>query len=138
MLYRGFFSNSSHTSKVSSRSISAWFTTLKSLKENLSKYCTHWVTISTIGLAHPQVAVFDSLHNAASTPVDPHKKIIALSTLVAKKESLPVHCVCRMPDVQLQMIECTKCECWFHVTCQSVPEEVKDNTDAAWLCSKVE
>ena len=29
----------------------------------------HWLTVSTVGLAHPHVAVFDSMYSTISTPV---------------------------------------------------------------------
>ena len=37
----------------------------------------------------------------------PHKKIVNLSKPVARIEELPVFWICRMPVVQLRMVECT-------------------------------
>ena len=41
---------------------------------------------------------------------------------VAKKEKLPVHCTCRLPDRGDLMIQCAKCKTWYHATCIKVPK----------------
>ena len=38
-------------------------------------------------------------------------------TKVAKKEKLPVHCTCRLPDRGDLMVQCKKCKTWYHTAC---------------------
>ena len=39
---------------------------------------------------------------------------------MAKKEKLPVYCICRLPDSGDLMIQCAKCKTWYHETCIQV------------------
>ena len=43
-------------------------------------------------------------------------------TKVAKKEKLPVHCTCRLPDRGDVMIQCAKCKTWYHTSCMQIPK----------------
>ena len=56
----------------------------------------HWITCSTIGLAHPHVAVFDSLYNTASTPV-----ALQLSTILCTEQK----------SIQLQFMDVQRQVC---------------------------
>ena len=53
-----------------------------------------------------------------------------------KRERLPVHCKCRLPDDGRQMILCSNCKNWYHVDCVRVPTKVlkSTNRDIPWFC----
>ena len=51
------------------------------------------------------------------------------------RDDIEVHCHCRMPELKdVPMIECTKCNKWFHIDCEAVPEEILNNSKAEWFC----
>ena len=51
------------------------------------------------------------------------------------RDDIEVHCHCRMPELKdVPMIECTKCNKWFHIDCEAVPGEILDNSRAEWFC----
>ena len=50
-----------------------------------------------------------------------------------KTERFPVYCICRMPyKPEDDMVQCEKCECWYHFTCMRVK---KKDIKKTWICS---
>lgn len=63
---------------------------------------------------------------------DPNQRIKKCKAVAV---SVPLYCVCRLPDnTQEQMVQCTACKDWFHVSCQRVPKAVIGTTKL-WNCS---
>ncbi len=55
----------------------------------------------------------------------------------AKLCSVPLHCVCRLPDNnEEKMAECSICKEWFHKSCLQVPTEVFDDDSCIWSCRR--
>ena len=53
--------------------------------------------------------------------------------MVRAVQTFKVYCICRMPSFQ-NMIECTHCKEWYHLSiCVGVPDRVK-NPKQTWLC----
>ena len=169
----------------------------------------HWLTISTIGVRHPEVSVYDSMYPTVSTHakrqiasllVTSQKEIklrhmdvqmqsggydcglfaIAFATALADGEqpgrclfdqnkmrqhllkclqeaamtpfplkknrrngcrvkswdTIEVHCICRMPEVNgVDMIECSNCKTWYHIPlCISVPRDATQSKKE-WFCN---
>ena len=56
-----------------------------------------------------------------------------------KIESIDIHCYCRMPELNVEMIECTKCFKWYYnICCADIPKECLDISGAQWLCTTCE
>ena len=53
----------------------------------------------------------------------------------ALKEKLAIYCICRLGDDGTEMVECSKCQEWFHLKCIHVPKQVLKNKDIPWQCS---
>ncbi|XP_065680304.1 uncharacterized protein LOC124806293 [Hydra vulgaris] len=60
-----------------------------------------------------------------------------------KKFKFNLYCICRqvwtVSDKFIKdrhMVQCEKCECWFHRACENIPEYVLAHESAEWLCSK--
>lgn len=68
-------------------------------------------------------------------PVKKHRRSAAK---VKTTDTVPVFCLCRMPELPgTQWIECTKCKEWFHSdTCVKVPKSILESThQVAWYCN---
>ena len=50
-------------------------------------------------------------------------------------ETFQVYCICRLPDDGSRMIECHKCQHWFHTKCVRVTRAALMQPSAPWLCS---
>ena len=45
--------------------------------------------------------------------------------IMKTRADFPVYCTCRMPEIKdVGMVECEECLGWFHVSCETVDEEV--------------
>ena len=64
----------------------------------------------------------------------PHKTIVNPTSPVTQKEDLPIFCICRMPE-QGEMVECSNCQEWFHVSCEVIPKKAIEESKVEWLCS---
>ena len=54
-------------------------------------------------------------------------------------ESIHVHCQCRMPDhFDENMVQCQKCDKWFHFKCVQVQDGDKCIDDEKWFCAECE
>ena len=51
------------------------------------------------------------------------------------KETLPIHCICRLTEDGRQMIECDKCKTWYHVDCINVEDRYITDSKLDWYCS---
>ena len=47
---------------------------------------------------------------------------------------VPVFCSCRMPENNMGMIQCTRCEELFHKKCKNIPRAVFKKSIATWFC----
>ena len=47
--------------------------------------------------------------------------------------SVPLYCTCRMAK-DGEMIECSSCNEWFHVSCVKVSEAALTTPDESWFC----
>ena len=64
----------------------------------------------------------------------PHKRKVESATMTKSRDDIEVHCHCRMPELKdMVMIECTECNGWFHVECETVPMVTLDNSEAEWF-----
>ena len=50
-------------------------------------------------------------------------------------ETFPIYCICRLPDDGSQMIECDKCQNWFHTNCVRATRAALAQPSAPWHCS---
>ena len=50
-------------------------------------------------------------------------------------ETFPIYCICRLPDDGSQMIECDKCQNWFHTNCVRATRAALAQSSAPWHCS---
>ena len=66
--------------------------------------------------------------------VFPHKTICPSGNF-RSEEKLPVHCLCRMPEIKGQpMVECSSCKEWYHFVCEKVTSKsLTKNAD--WYCT---
>ena len=48
----------------------------------------------------------------------------------------PVFCSCRMPENKMGMVQCTRCEEWFHKKCKNIPRAVFKKSIATWFCNE--
>ena len=66
----------------------------------------------------------------------PAKTVSRKEGLRAKaRDDFEVFCHCRMPELRdISMIECSKCEQWFHCACEDVPQEALDCSSMEWFC----
>ncbi len=53
---------------------------------------------------------------------------------MARYETEPIYCSCRMPDSGTRYIECIGCLDWFHRECESLNEDVS-YSKVKWKCS---
>lgn len=55
---------------------------------------------------------------------------------VTNIQPIKVYCICRMPEMsEIPMLECSKCQEWYHATiCIEVPKEAWKH-QMAWLCA---
>ena len=60
------------------------------------------------------------LNNSTLTPFPERSRKRMIK--VAKKEELPVHCICRLPDRGDLMIQCATCKTWYHTACIQIPK----------------
>ena len=51
------------------------------------------------------------------------------------KECLDIYCRCRLPDDGTEMIECSICQEWFHLSCVKISQRFLTNKDLQWQCS---
>ena len=51
------------------------------------------------------------------------------------KEYLDIYCRCRLLDDGTEMIECSICQEWFHLSCVKIPQRFLTNMDLQWQCS---
>ena len=49
---------------------------------------------------------------------------------------IPVFCTCRMPENRMGMVQCTRCEEWFHKKCKNIPRAVFKKNIATWFCNE--
>jgi len=59
-----------------------------------------------------------------STVIPPHRPIL-------RTKVLQLYCMCRMPDDGREMVQCDRCDSWYHVSCVGL-----DNTARDWYCNK--
>ena len=52
-----------------------------------------------------------------------------------KSKSVSIHCSCRLP-ADKRMIQCCKCEDWYHEDCEVVEDRAWNEEDYPWLCKK--
>ena len=65
----------------------------------------------------------------------PCRQGLLSKTRVKTSDDIEVFCHCRMPELKTTpMIQCTKCENWFHCACEDVPKAAIDNTSTEWFC----
>ena len=50
-------------------------------------------------------------------------------------DTFQLYCICRLPDDGSRMIECHKCQHWFHTKCVRVTRAALMQPSAPWLCS---
>ena len=50
-------------------------------------------------------------------------------------ETFHIHGICRLPDDGSQMVECHKCQNWFHTNCVRVTRAALKRQSVPWLCS---
>ena len=56
---------------------------------------------------------------------------------VKSEDSIEVFCECRMPPLPgVDMVQCSSCEEWFHVSCVSVPSKAMECTKEQWFCQQ--
>ncbi len=55
------------------------------------------------------------------------------SVKTLKTEIVPVFCKCRRQE-KGEMIECAKCEEWYHKTCTTVPDGAWSDDEFEWSC----
>ena len=54
---------------------------------------------------------------------------------IACADSIDVYCTCRMPEIDgIDMVECSKCNEWYHVCCIDVPKQVMEDSCLQWFC----
>ena len=53
---------------------------------------------------------------------------------ITKTKLVSVHCSCRLPE--RRMIQCTKCEVWYHEKCEVVVGRAWSDADYPWICRK--
>ena len=53
-----------------------------------------------------------------------------------ESELIPVFCICRLPDNGGVMIQCSKCDEWYHRSCIRLPEKYLNNDQLSWCCSQ--
>lgn len=51
------------------------------------------------------------------------------------KTAIPVYCLCRTAHYNELMVQCCKCQEWYHPTCVDIPRTVIGN-DQVWQCFK--
>ena len=49
-------------------------------------------------------------------------------------QRVPIFCICRLPDDGTQMVQCHKCEDWFHTKCVRVPKACLMKENQTWSC----
>ena len=54
---------------------------------------------------------------------------------IKSTEKIPVFCSCRLPEM-VSMVECSKCNEWYHTDCVSVPDVALNNTTVEWFCNQ--
>lgn len=53
------------------------------------------------------------------------------------KEAIEVFCSCRLPETtEEKMVQCMACFEWYHQSCESVPDDVFDDSKTEWKCVK--
>ena len=52
------------------------------------------------------------------------------------KKTLPVYCVCRLPNDGSSMIQCCECKEWYHLACVKVNKEYLINPKLDWHCTQ--
>ena len=52
-----------------------------------------------------------------------------------KTLTVPIYCVCRMPNDNNPYVQCNHCKEWYHLDCVNVPETAVQN-DKPWVCIK--
>ncbi len=57
----------------------------------------------------------------------PKKKVIPVNTI-------PLYCTCRMPETD-DMIQCSQCMNWFHISCVKPPQQAIDEFEEKWYSS---
>ena len=56
---------------------------------------------------------------------------------VSTQKKFPVYCLCRQPEANGdRMVQCASCQEWFHDECENVPDDVWNDEDYLWNCSK--
>ena len=56
---------------------------------------------------------------------------------IAKTKLVSLHCTCRLPeDPNKRMIQCIKCEVWYHEFCEVVDPKAWSEEDYPWICRK--
>ena len=53
---------------------------------------------------------------------------------ITKTKLVSVHCSCRLPE--RRMIQCTKCELWYHEECAVIVARAWSDADYPWICRK--
>ena len=53
---------------------------------------------------------------------------------ITKTKLVSVHCSCRLPE--RRMIQCMKCEVWYHEECEVVVTRAWIDADYPWICRK--
>ena len=51
-------------------------------------------------------------------------------------QRVPIYCVCRLPDDESEMIQCSECAEWYHTSCVIVDRRVVENRNQKWNCIK--
>jgi hypothetical protein len=77
--------------------------------------------------------LFNCFQNGTLSPFPVERKRVPAT---AMKETINIHCNCRMPEFSnVDMIECSKCNKWFHNVCinTNIPQVCLDS-DVPWYC----
>ena len=55
----------------------------------------------------------------------------------AKTLTVPIYCVCRLPNDNKPYVQCDHCSEWYHLDCVHVPEKAVEHKES-WFCVKCE
>ena len=51
-------------------------------------------------------------------------------------QDINIYCKCRMPTMGEDMLQCSNCEQWYHISCVRVPQNALDDTSISWYCKQ--
>ena len=74
------------------------------------------------------------LESGKMTPFPKTERRVPLP-LSSSKTSVPIFCLCRLPNDKQEYVECFKCKGWYHPECASIPTWAV-NSKLRWKCPK--